>query len=344
MDPELSDLVLKGLSVFLASFISSFLIMPKVMDLSRRKGFVGRDVHKDGQPIVPEMGGLGILFGILVGFLTYCLAFSEVNVCLAIFVCCTLVAGAIGVWDYLRTLRGTVKTLLTVVACTPIVVGWLLFPSEVVIGRPELPFVGGLRLTIVYWALLPFAIAVPANAVNMMDTFNGVMPITSIFSVLALLISSIILGRWEAMFMCLLLLGALMGFLPYNLYPSRVFASDVGSLAVGAGIGAIAVLGRLEVVGVVALMPQIMNAFYILASVRGLLERRQIAERPTVVLGGNVIAANRSEGAPMTLANLILSRGPLREPDLVKAHAVLSFFSFILALATACFMLTTFRP
>jgi UDP-N-acetylglucosamine--dolichyl-phosphate N-acetylglucosaminephosphotransferase len=344
MSLALSDLVLKGLLVFLASFLSSFLVMPKVMNFSRKKGFIGRDVHKDGQPIVPEMGGLGILFGVLVGFLTYCLASSEVDVCLAVFVCCTLVAGAIGVWDYLRTLRGTMKTLLTVVACAPIVVGWLLFPSEVVIGRPELPFVGRLRLTIVYWALLPFVIAVPANAVNMIDTFNGVMPITSMFSVLALLISSIILGKWEAMFMCLLLLGALMGFLPYNLYPSRVFASDVGSLAVGAGIGAIAVLGRLEVVGIVALMPQIMNAFYILASVRGLLERRQIAERPTIVLGDNVIAANKSEKAPMTLANLILSRGPLREPDLVKAYAILSFFSFILALATACLMLTVPLP
>jgi len=338
MDLVLDNLMLKGLLVFSASFLSSFLVMPKVMDFSRKRGFVGRDVHKDGQPTVPEMGGLGILFGVLVGSLAYCLVSLKVDVRIVIFMCCTLIAGAIGVWDYLKTLRGAVKTLLTIVACAPIIIGWLLSPSEVVIGRPELPFVGGLRLTIVYWALLPFAIAVPANAVNMIDTFNGVMPITSTLSILALLISSIILGRWEATFMCLLLLGALMGFLPYNLYPSRVFASDVGSLAVGAGIGAIAVLGRLEVVGIVALMPQIMNAFYILASVRRLLERRQIAERPTVVLSGNVIAANKSEKAPMTLANLILSRGPLREPELVKAYAVLSFFSFILALATAWFM------
>ena len=338
MDLVLDNLMLKGLLVFSTSFLSSFLVMPKVMEFSRKRGFVGRDVHKDGQPRVPEMGGLGILFGVLVGSLVYCLVSLKVDVRLLVFTSCTLIAGAIGAWDYLKTLRGVVKTLSTIVACAPIIIGWLLSPSEVVIGRPELPFVGRLRLTIVYWALLPFAIAVPANAVNMIDTFNGVMPITSTFSVLALLASSIILGRWEATFMCLLLLGALLGFLPYNLYPSRVFASDVGSLAVGAGIGAIAVLGGLEVVGIVALMPQTMNAFYILASVKGLLERRQIAERPTVVLGGNVIAANKSEGAPMTLANLILSRGPLREPDIVKAYAVLSFFSFVLALATTCFM------
>lgn len=332
------EFIVKGIIAFLASFLSSFLILPKVIEYSKKRGFMGRDIHKPGQPLVPEIGGIGILFGLTVGFIAYSLASFKLEVYLVVFVCCVIIAGAIGLWDYFKTLSGTVKTALTIIACTPLIVGWLLYPTEIAIGRPELPFVGSLRLTIVYWVLLPFAIAVPANAVNMIDTFNGVMPLTSIFSVAGLLVSSIILGRSEVMIMCLLILGALLGFLPYNLYPSKVFASDVGSLAVGAGIGAISVIGRMEIVGVVSLMPQIMNAFYILASVKGLLERREIKERPTVILGNNVIAANRSERAPMTLANLILARGPLREPDLVKAYVLLSFFSFILTIVTACFM------
>ncbi|MEM4576510.1 MAG: hypothetical protein QW701_03470 [Candidatus Nezhaarchaeales archaeon] len=332
------ELVLKGFIAFLASFLSSLLIMPKVIEYSKKRRFMGRDVHKPGQPLVPEIGGIGILFGLIVGFLVYSLVSFKLEVYLVVFVCCVFIAGAIGLWDYFKTLSGTTKTALTVIACIPLIIGWLLSPTEIIIGRPELPFIGTLRLTIVYWILLPFAIAVSANAVNMIDTFNGVMPLTSIFSVAGLLISSIILGRYEATIMCLLILGALLGFLPYNLYPSKIFASDVGSLAVGAGIGAISVIGRMEIIGIVSLMPQIMNAFYILTSVKGLLERRQIKERPTVVLGNNVIAANRSEKAPMTLANLILARGPLREPDLVKAYALLSFSSFILTIVTACFM------
>ncbi|MHC1600870.1 MAG: MraY family glycosyltransferase [Candidatus Nezhaarchaeales archaeon] len=315
--------------------------MPKVIEFSRRRGFVGRDVHKPNQPLIPEMGGLGILFGLLIGVIVYSVISLRLETWPIVFISCVLVAGAIGVWDYLVTLKGTIKTILTVIACIPLILGAILCPSEIVIGKPEAPFIGHMRFTLIYWVLLPFAIAAPANAVNMIDTFNGVMPVTSIFSVLGLFVASIMLGRWEAMFMCLILLGALLGFLPYNLYPSKVFASDVGSLAVGAAIGVIAVIGRLEIIGIVSLMPQIMNAFYVLASVRGLLERRQMKERPTIVLGDNVIAANKSEKAPMTLANLILSRGPLREPDLVKSYAMLSFFSFILSIITAYLMVIT---
>jgi len=315
--------------------------MPKIINFSRRKGYIGFDVHKPGKPQVPEMGGLGILLGIITGSIAYCLASLSVPIWLIVFLSCVLIAGIIGVVDYIKTLKGFVKTALTVLACIPLILGAIFYPSEIVIGKPEAPFIGQMRFTLIYWILLPFAIAAPANAVNMIDTFNGVMPITSIFSTLGLLVASIMLGRGEALIMCLLLLGSLLGFLPFNVYPSRVFASDVGSLAVGAAIGVIAVVGRLEIVGIVALMPQIMNAFYILASVKGLLERRQIKERPTIVLDNNVIAANKSEGAPLTLANLILSRGPLKEPDLVKSYAILSFFSFVLAILTAYFMVIT---
>ncbi|RLF08121.1 MAG: hypothetical protein DRJ60_01080 [Thermoprotei archaeon] len=331
----------EGFGVFIVSFLATFLIMPKVIEFSRKRGFVGRDVHKPNQPLIPEMGGLGILFGLLMGVIAYNAMSLRLEAWPIVFISCILIAGAIGIWDYLVTLKGTTKTILTIIACIPLILGAILCPSEIVIGRPEAPFIGRMRFTLIYWILLPFAIAAPANAVNMIDTFNGVMPITSIFSVLGLLVASIMLGRWEAMFMCLILLGVLLGFLPYNLYPSKVFASDVGSLAVGAAIGVIAVVGRLEIIGIVALMPQIMNAFYVLASVKGLLERRQMKERPTIVLGDNIIAANKSEEAPMTLANLILSRGPLREPDLVKSYAVLSFFSFILSVITAYLMVIT---
>jgi len=334
-------LLLKAAAAFVSSLAASWLVTPKVIEYSRRKGYLGRDVHKPGQPLIPEMGGLSILVGVAVGSVICCLLALNVEPWIVVFTCCTMIAGGIGALDYLVTLTGVTKTALTVIACLPLIVGAVLWPKHIVIGRPELPFIGTMRFTIIYWILLPFAVAAPANAVNMIDTFNGVMPITSSFSVLGLLVASLILGRWEALLMCCILLGALLGYMPYNLYPSKVFTSDVGSLAVGAAIGVIAVVGRLEIVGIVALMPQIMNSFYILSSVKGLLERRQIRERPTVVLGDNVVAANRSERAPLTLANLILSRGPLKEPELVKRYAILSFSSFILSVVTAVLMVVT---
>ncbi|MDI9619491.1 MAG: hypothetical protein QFX33_01505 [Candidatus Nezhaarchaeota archaeon] len=332
---------LRSLAILTASFLVSFIVTPVIIRFSRRMGFVGRDVHKPGQPLVPELGGLGILLGIFAGAALYMAITLSFEAWVLVFVGCTAIAGAIGLWDYFVTMSGVKKTVLTTLACIPLVLGAILWPNDIVIGRPEVPFIGVMRLTLIYWILLPFAVAVPANAVNMMDTFNGVMPITSIFSVLGLLTSAVLLNRVEAMFMCLILLGSLLGFLPYNLYPSKVFASDVGSLAVGAAIGVIAVIGRLEIIGVTAMMPQIMNGFYILSSIKGLVERRKIKERPTIILGDNVLAANNSKMAPLTLANIILSKGPLREPELVNCYATLSFFSFMLSVLTAWLMVIT---
>ncbi len=58
---------------------------------------------------------------------------------------------------------------------------------------------------------------------------------------------------------------------------------------------ALAILGRMEVVVVVALMPQIMNAFYGLSSVGRLYERREIRQRPTKLLDDGRLAATVGE-------------------------------------------------
>ena len=62
--------------------------------------------------------------------------------------------------------------------------------------------------------------------------------------------------------MLLDLLAVLLAFYYFNRYPAKVFDGDTGSLAVGAALGALAILGRIETVVVVALIPHIMNAFY----------------------------------------------------------------------------------
>jgi len=213
-----------------------------------------------------------------------------------------------------------------------------LFPSEIVLGRPVLPFIGRLRLTIVYWLLLPFAIAVPSNAVNMMDVFNGVMSGCTCMASLALLIASIILGRIEAAVICSSLFGSLLAFYYYNRYPARIFSGDVGSLSIGAAIGAVSIIGGLEVVGVTVLMPFIMNAFHSLRSLGGLLERREISVRPISVGANGVLKANLSMEAPSTLANLFLRKGPATEIELVKCYHLMEAVSCVLAVIVALLM------
>ncbi|MCS7364748.1 MAG: hypothetical protein NDF54_04845 [archaeon GB-1867-035] len=324
--------------VLASSFITTFLVMPKLIKYLKSKGIVGIDVHKPDKPEIAEMGGIGIILGIIVGAIVSLIIDPKAAPKFIAYLATIILTAIIGFIDDLYTLKAKVKTALTILTFIPIVVMGLIFPRQIRLGRPVLPFIGRLRLTIAYWLLLPFAIAVPANAVNMMDTYNGVMSGSCVMISLSLLISSLILGRFYAALMSATLLGALIAYYWYNRYPARVFSGDVGSLSVGAAIGAISVIGGLEIVGVTALIPFIMNAFYSLSSLGGLLERHEIKERPVIVDENGVLRANLNSKAPSTLANLLLLKGPATELELVKSYLALSAVSSILGIVTAFLM------
>jgi UDP-N-acetylglucosamine--dolichyl-phosphate N-acetylglucosaminephosphotransferase len=247
------------------------------------------------------------------------------------FILTILIAGIIGFFDDLKAMNARLKPFLTAFACLPI-----LF-LRTYIPRIRFPFIGATRLTRVYPLLLPIVTAVTSNAVNMMDPFNGVMAGSSAIITLFLLIIAMIVGNENALILCSILLGVVLAFYYYNRYPSRVFSGDVGSLSVGAALGAIAVLGRLEVVAVVAFMPQIMNAFYGLSTIGHLYERREVA-RPTKLMEDGRMKARVDPKAPITLARFILARGPLKEREIVFVFMILSIIGGLLALVTAYMM------
>lgn len=320
------------------SFTTTFTLMPKLIEYLKSKGITGVDVHKPEKPEIAEMGGIGVIIGITVGAIASIIIKPKATLTLIAYLATILLNALIGFIDDLYTLKAKVKTILTIFTFTPILIMGLMFPEQIRIGRPVLPFIGRLRLTIAYWLLLPFAIAVPANAVNMMDTYNGVMSGSCTMISLSLLISSLILGKFDAALMSASLLGALAAYYWYNRYPAKVFSGDIGSLSVGAAIGAISVIGGLEIVGITALMPFIMNAFYSLSSLGGLLERHEIKERPVIVGENGVLRANLNSDAPSTLANLLLLKGPAREPELVRSYLSLTATSSILAIITSILM------
>ncbi|MEM3985624.1 MAG: hypothetical protein QXR39_02355 [Candidatus Methanomethylicia archaeon] len=320
----------------IASFISTFIVMPLIMKLMFKIGKVGIDVHKPNKPDVPEMCGLGMLIGLIVS--TLIVLNINFDPKILAFALTSIIAAVIGIIDDVKVLKAKVKTLLTILCFIPIVLMAVKYPNQIILGRPRAPLIGGFRLTIVYWLLLPFAIAIPANAVNMMDTYNGVMSGGCALISISLLISSIILGQWSEAIMSAILLGITSAFYYYNKYPARAFSGDTGSLMIGAAIGSIVVLGRMEIIGITVLMPFIMNAFHSLRSIGGLLERREIAERPVRVVG-EYIEANLNPKAPKTLANLILRKGRATELELIRAYHLLCVISSIMGIITALLMM-----
>ena len=318
--------------ICLVGFIVCHFSLPRIMRYMKERGVVGRDAHKIDHPLIPEMGGLAILLGLVACTVVGMFILPDERDMFLSFMGTVMIAGIIGAYDDLKPLNARVKPILTAFAGLPILLMSTYTPSIV------FPFIGGTRLTRVYPLLLPIVMAVTSNAVNMMDPFNGVMAGSSSIITVTLLVAALILGKSEAVILCAALLGVLLAFFYFNKYPSRVFSGDVGSLSVGAALGAIAVLGRLEVVAVVAFMPQIMNAFYGLSTIGHLYERREVA-RPTRLMEDGRMRARADPRAPITLARFILARGPLKENEAALVFMVLSVISGGLALVTAYMML-----
>jgi UDP-N-acetylglucosamine--dolichyl-phosphate N-acetylglucosaminephosphotransferase len=314
--------------VFAITFSLTFAVIPIVARTMRNHGITGRDVHKHGTKELPEMCGIAILVGLTASATTCAILFPNTLRETAAFIATVLMAGAIGFVDDLRPLSARIKPLLTAFACIPILALGTYDPI------PVIPFVGPVRLTIIYPILIPVALAVTSNSVNMMDVMNGAMAGT--VSVISVAIAAILLfaGRTETAALAIGLLGALLAFYYFNRFPARVFDGDTGSLAVGAALGALAILGRIEVVVVVALIPHIMNAFYGLASVGRLYERREIRHRPTKLMKDGKLEANAEKTAPITLTRIILAAGPLGEEKVVQSMITLTIISSILAVIT----------
>lgn len=329
--------------IYILSFITPFIItlvgLPLHIRLMHKRGISGVDIHKEEKPKVAERGGIVILIAIILSsvLLIILVNDSELRLSIGIFCITVTIAGLIGLADDIFNLSALLKPFLLLFASIPIIA------SKRYKTKPILPFIGETRLTIAYIVLLPFIVAVPANSVNMLDVFNGSMATTTIIVLIAVFFSNMIVfgngfdqldNSGLTYVFVLIMVGTLLAFWIFNRYPAKVFGGDTGSLAIGGALGAIAVMGRLEVVVIIAMIPFIMNAFGIIGSVKGLLERREMA-RPTKMTKDWKIESTRNRKAPITLVGLVIQKGPLHEKDVVKTFNFLTIVSAILAIVIA---------
>ncbi len=112
-----------------------------------------------------------------------------------------------------------------------------------------------------YVLLAVFVLVGASNAVNLTDGLDGlaigpVMTSAATYGIIAYLAGHAVFadylaiphvaGASELSVICMSMVGAGLGFLWYNAYPAQIFMGDVGSLGLGGGIGALALLTRQE--------------------------------------------------------------------------------------------------
>lgn len=136
-------------------------------------------------------------------------------------------------------LRSGLKFLM--IALLGLVLGWF-FYTKLGYNSIHIPFAGD---WIVGWWIIPifaFAVVATGNAVNISDGLDGLagglLAVSfSVFGVIALLQGHTMLAGF-----CFTVVGALLAYLWFNIYPARFFMGDIGSFAWGTTLGVVAMM------------------------------------------------------------------------------------------------------
>ena len=237
---------------------------------------IGQTIRDDGPEShqvksgTPTMGGILILASIVISVLLWG-DLSNTYVWVVLFVVSSF--GLIGfVDDYRKVIRKDANGLIarwkyfwqTVAGLTTAIFLYYIAQSPAETSL-IIPFVKEVlpQLGIFYVVMTYFVIVGTSNAVNLTDGLDGLAIVPTIMVAGALGLFAYVTGNInfsaylniphiamtsELVVVCTAIVGAGLGFLWFNTYPAQVFMGDVGSLALGAALGVIAVLVRQELV------------------------------------------------------------------------------------------------
>ena len=298
----------------LLSFSVTRLFMPKIIQKLEEADIVGKDIHKSWKPVVAEMGGFGIIFGFVIGMFSGIYMHDILAFPLLIVLVVILLVGMIGILDDLLALSSKSKFFLLFIAGLPLM--WAAPPN----------------VGILYLISLPIALSIGSNLTNMLAGLNGIESGLGVISMASLTIACIILGKYDVTIISMSMLGALLAFLYFNRYPAKIFPGDTGTLIIGAAIVCIAFIGRVKLIALIVLMPNIIDAALKFYSA-GVMNRSQ--QKPTQLNEDGKLVS--PDAGFKSLIRLILRR-PIAEKDAVKIIWGIGIVFGILGIVVALIM------
>ena len=317
------DIAIYGIIVSAVSFLIIFFITPAFIEYLTRKGRVVVDYHKPGKPMVPRPAGPVLLIGIVISEIILYFLILDVKIISVLLT--TIIAFIIGYIDDLKTMPGWFKPAALILAGIPIIVLGthgdylgLIFDSAFI--------------PILYILLILSIIPIVGNTINSIDVFNGVASGFIIITMIPLLVSVILFSNTNVFLIGLPLLFGCIAIYQYHKFPSKIFLGDSGTLLLGSMYAGLSIVGNSEIIGVIALLPAVMNSFLFLSSVKKIVEHRQVKTRPVTICDDFRLMASKDNSAPATLVRLILARGPLSEREIITRIFILATFSSILAI------------
>lgn len=276
------------LMVFLAAFVISLVITKLEIPVLRKKA--GQNIREEGlkshysKAGTPSMGGISIIIGTCIaGFLGTLLFGGTVGDELLIL----LVFVGFGLIGFIDDYRKVIKKqnegltakqkfglqMIIAVAFAVFFARYSSFGTEVFIPIADVFIDFGFF----YYVFVAFAVLAMTNAVNLTDGLDGlasgVTALVCIFFAFAGFMGGAFcrfggfIGQASETFFFIALAGACLGFLVFNKNPARVFMGDTGSLALGGGVVAAAVVLKLELLLLVAGLLYVIEALSVVLQV-----------------------------------------------------------------------------
>jgi len=259
--PQLTDEMVKIFTLSVGAFLLAMLLTPIYTYVAYRYKFwkkprttsttgellkVFSKLHKEKLARnVPTMAGLITVIAITAVTLIFNLDREQTWLPLA----ALLGGGLVGLIDDVINLRGSgkgvaglrssIKFLMIIGVAT---VGAWFFYTKLGYTDVHIPFVGPIELG---WLIIPIFIAAvvsTGNAVNISDGLDGLAGglLAAAFGVFAVI--ALLQGNFGIAGFCFTVLGALLSYIWFNIYPARFFMGDVGSFALGTALGVVAML------------------------------------------------------------------------------------------------------
>jgi phospho-N-acetylmuramoyl-pentapeptide-transferase len=196
--------------------------------------------------LIPTMAGAIFVISITIVTLTANLSRGETWLPLAALVG----AAGVGLIDDIININGTGKgvaglpsklklLLITIIA----LIGGLYFYNKLGVNSIHIP--GMFGQLHVGWVIVPIFVLVvvsTANAVNISDGLDGLAGGLAATAFAVYVIIAALEGRYGVAAFCMTIVGALLSYTWFNIFPARFFMGDVGSFALGTALGVVAML------------------------------------------------------------------------------------------------------
>ncbi len=196
--------------------------------------------------LIPTMAG--VVFVVTVGLVTVALNLSRAETWLP--VAAFAGAGFVGLVDDIINIRGNGKGVaglpsklkLLLITLIALIGGWF-FYAKLDVSSIHLPLVG--IDWHIGWLVIPLFVLVvvaTANAVNITDGLDGLAGGLAAIAFGAYAIIAFLENRYGIAGFCMTVVGALLSYTWFNIYPARFFMGDVGSFSLGTALGVVAML------------------------------------------------------------------------------------------------------